>query len=478
MKTIIPLDPVTRIEGHLKVEIEVDVVAGVQQVTEARATGTLFRGFETILIGRNPEDAPHITQRICGVCPVPHAVASVEALENAGAATAPDNGRIIRNLVLGANFIDSHILHFYHLAALDFLEGPAMAPWQPSWKADKRFDKATTATLVQHYLTALDMRRKAHEMGAIFGGKLPHTPAIIRGGATAVPKAADITRCRAYLTELNTFVRDIYLPDVEALAATYPEYASIGRGHGNLLAFGVFDLDAAGTSKLLKPGWTFDGNPSVQPIDLTQIREQVEYSWYANTGGNLNPANGVTVPQYPKASAYSWMKAPRYKTLPLEAGALSRMWVNGDYQRGISVLDRHRARVLETQKIIGEMAQWLGQIKLGSPAYTNKALPLNAKGVGLTEAPRGALGHWFEMKNGLISRYQIITPTCWNASPRDGSGMRGPLEQALVGTTVANKAEPIEVLRIIHSFDPCMSCAVHVVDPVDRRFVVPVGVAL
>jgi hydrogenase large subunit len=465
--TTLVIDPVTRLEGHLKIEVEVDTVGGKQQVVDAFATGTLFRGFEVLLINRPPEDAQHITQRICGVCPVPHGMAAVTALDRAYKVTVPPNARILRNLVLGANFIQSHILHFYHLAALDFIDGPNMPPWQPSWQADKRLDAGATAALVNNYVKALEMTRKAHEMGALFGGRMPHPPAYIPGGFTATPRAERISKFQAYLGELLGFIQGVYLKDVDALGKAYPDYFSIGRGPGNLLAFGVFDTDDTGARKLLRQGRIVNGYPTVQRFDVRQITEEVTHSWYQETPSALNPASGVTAPQYPKAEAYSWLKAPRYGGAPYEAGPLARMWVNGDYQRGISVMDRHLARAQETLKITAAMRDWVGQLNAGGPVYAPSSPPASASSFGLTEAPRGALGHWLQIGNGKISRYQVVTPTCWNASPRDRAGKRGPIEEALIGTPVANLDQPVEVVRVIHSFDPCLSCAVHVLRPAE-----------
>jgi hydrogenase large subunit len=465
MATIKIIDPVTRLEGHLKMEITVDTVNGKQQVVDARSTGTLFRGFEQILIGRDPRDAQHITQRICGVCPVPHGMASIMAQDKAFKVTPPNNARIMRNLVLGSNFIQSHILHFYHLAALDYMEGPGMAPWQPAWNVDIRITGSTAQTLVNHYVSAIDMTRKAHEMGALFGGRMPDPIAYIAGGFTATPRSDRIAKFKTYLTELISFINGTYLPDVAAVAKTYPEYSAIGGGYGNLLAFGVFDLDATGASKLLKAGRSVGGSQAINTVDINQIAETVKYSWYSDGTTNLKPAAGLTTPQYPKSNAYSWLKAPRYGGTAYEAGPLARMWVNGDYQKGVSVMDRHAARAQETLKIAKAMQTWVTQLQTNGPVYNSSTVPATASAYGLTEAPRGALGHWLQLANGKISRYQIITPTCWNASPRDDAGKPGPIEKALIGTPIINPDQPIEVLRVIHSFDPCLSCAVHVSRP-------------
>jgi len=476
MPTIKTIDPVTRLEGHLKIEVTVDLVNGVQQVVDARATGTLFRGFENMLINRHPWDAQHVTQRICGVCPVSHATAAVLAADAAAKVTAPTNGRIMRNLILAANFIQSHILHFYHLAALDYVDGPAMPPWQPSWAADKRLPAATNTALVNHYVAALAMRRKAHEMGAVFGGRMPDPPVFIAGGVTAPLTAAMVTKYRSYLTELTTFVNSTYAPDVQALGAAYSDYGAIGRGYGNLLAYGVFPQDAAGTNLTLKRGYILNGNVAgKQTLDPNQITEHVTSSWYQAIDGPKPPRAGSTHAQYPKTGAYSWLKAPRYGSNPMEVGALARMTMTDGKNRGVSVLARHIARADETVLLAQAIPTWLNQLAPGQPTIVNAPVPATGEGVGLTEAPRGALGHWTMVGGSKLSAYQIVTPTCWNASPRDGIGQRGPIEQALIGTPVNNLDEPIEVLRVIHSFDPCLSCAVHVARPEEgaRIFAVP-----
>lgn len=478
----IQIDPLSRLEGHLRLEVQVE--SGY--VMDARASGTLFRGFENILIGRDPRDSQHITQRICGVCPVSHSMAAVIALDAACGVTVNDNARILRNLVMGANLLDSHILHFYHLTLPDFVDMPDMAPWDPTMDSLKKITGAASEVWVAHYLEALKHRRQAHEMAAIFGGKLPHPPTYVPGGFTNTPTSDQIKRFGAYLNDLVTFINSYYLPDAQALSQIYPEYLSIGKGYGNLLSFGCFDLDSPGSSKLLARGRVVNGSSTVQAVDVQAITEHVNHSWYSNrtavipldddgftviSGGNLNPARGVTDPVDPatKPNAYSWLKAPRYANVPYEAGPLARMFVTGPYldwqPAGISVMDRHLARAYETLKVAQAMQTWLAQLQAGQKAYTPCSVPSSATAFGLTEAPRGALGHWLQITNGKISRYQVVTPTCWNASPRDAGGLLGPIEKALIDTPVQDPTRPIEVLRVVHSFDPCLACAVHVMRP-------------
>jgi hydrogenase large subunit len=461
------MDPVTRIEGHMKVEIAVDIVGGQQQIVDAHCTGTLFRGFETLLNGRSPLDAPVITQRICGVCPISHGQTAVLALENVSDYLPNTNARLLRNLTLGANFLQSHILHFYLLAALDYVAGPATSPWAPAWQVDMRpgLDEVSA-----NLTAALNARRQAHEMGAVFGGKMPSSHTFIPGGFTAVPTAADIDRYRQHVSALTDFIHNVYLPDVQRVANLYSDYYTIGTGCENLLAYGVFELDDLGGSRLFAAGYADGGSLNVQKsLPLADISESVKHSWYADSTDGLSPSAGVTQPDYPKSSdAYSWLKAPRLLDKPYEVGPLARMWVNGDYQRGISVMDRHMARAQEASKIAAAMTGWLDALSPGQSAYDDNFDQYSGTGVGLSEAPRGALGHWLEITSGKISHYQIITPTCWNASPRDSQGIPGPMEQALIGTPIANPDQPVEALRVIHSYDPCLSCAVHIMRP-DRK---------
>lgn len=461
----VAIDPVTRLEGHLKVDVAIDKVNGEQQVVDAHCIGTLFRGFEKLMEDRDPRDAPIITSRICGVCPTSHAHCASLTLDHAFGVAPPDNARILRNLVDGACFLESHILHFFLLSLPDFLQGPHKGPWMPGWDVGKRINKATGEALTAGYLSAIETRRKVHEMGAIFGGKLPHTPAYIAGGFTAVATSAERSDFRAILTEVTDFLNNVQLPQVEQVASLYDEYFSIGRGYANLLSYGSLDLNAAGTAKFFDRGRIVNGLGSAVAVDLGEVTEHVTHSWYEDSTNDLHPSTGATLPQHPKAEGYSWLKSPRYGGDVYEVGPLARMWVNGEYTNGVSVMDRHRARVREAILVAEAMDGWLDELVLQGSSYVSPTLPSSGTGFGLMEAPRGALGHWLEITDSRISHYQVLTPTCWNASPRDTAGQPGPLEQALIGTPVANADEPIEVLRVVHSFDPCMDCATHVSRP-------------
>ncbi|MCX7009717.1 MAG: nickel-dependent hydrogenase large subunit, partial [Kiritimatiellaeota bacterium] len=278
--------------------------------------------------------------------------------------------------------------------------------------------------------------------------------------------AADkIAAFQALLTTIQNFINTSYVPDVEALSSLYSDYFFVGRGYGNLLSYGVFELNDAGSSKLFNRGRIIAGAGAAQAVDVAQITESVTHSWYSNASNNLNPASGDTIAQYPKPGGYSWLKAPRYGGVPYECGPLARMWVNGEYINGISVMDRIRARAYEARKLAAAMQTWLTQLSVGASTYTPYTNPSGAvSAMGLTEAPRGALGHWVSMSGGTIARYQVITPTCWTISPRDSTDQLGPLEKALMGTPVNNVNHPVEILRVIHSVDPCLDCATHLIN--------------
>lgn len=462
MATISIIDPIPRIEGHLKIELEID--SGT--ITNAKVSGTLFRGFERIMKGRSPVEAPIITQRICGVCPIPHAQASSMALENISKWVPGNNARILRNLIMGSNFIQSHILHFYVLSAVDFTPGPQRAPWIPAWDIDIR---SGLQSIMDHFTMALTAHRQAHEMGAIFSGKMPHAASFVPGGITSSVTDEKVNAFRTYLTSLKSFIENTYIPDVKSIADVYGDYFIIGSGPKNLLSFGAFE--EKGEDRLFRPGYLEKGQSQLSAnFTSADITEYVTYSWYANDSV-LTPAQGTTVPQYPKGDAYSWIKSPRLSGKPCETGPLARMKINGDYTGGISVLDRHLARASEALKIATAMERWLNELQTGS-AYDPYYYQGTGTGEGLTEAPRGALGHWVSVgSDGKISNYQVVTPTCWNASPKDSNGIHGPLEQALIGIPIINEKQPIEALRVIHSFDPCIACAVHVVRPDEETLI-------
>jgi hydrogenase large subunit len=465
-KVKVAIDPITRIEGHLKVEVEVK--GGV--VVDARCYGGMFRGFENILKGRDPRDASQIVQRICGVCPTAHATASSLALDDAFGVTLTTNGRIARNLILGANYLQSHILHFYHLAALDYVNGPDVAPFIPRYKKnDVRVDKAVNDIGVGQYLEALEIRKVCHEMVALLGGRMPHVQGIVVGGTTEIPSREKLNEYLKRFKVVKKFVEEKYLPLVYLLAGPYGDLLKTGSGHKNCIAFGVFPMNDAGDT-LLKSGAYTDGKDS--KFDHSLIKEYVKYSFFEDGTTGLHPSKGKTVPTPDKAGAYSFIKAPRYNGKPHEGGPLARMWVTnpelskvGREKLGVkklrdigdaafSILGRHVARAEETLLVANAVEQWLVEATPGAETFVPAPIPVSAEGLGLTEAPRGALLHYIDIKDSVISNYQVTSATIWNANPMDDMGQRGPIEQALIGVPVPDPENPVNVGRLIRSFDP------------------------
>ena len=454
----IVIDPVTRLEGHLKVEVAVE--GG--KVVDSHVVGTMYRGFEPILAGRDPRDAVFLTQRICGVCPVSHGTAAAMALDEACGANVPTNGRLLRNLILGGNFLQSHITHFYNLSLPDYVQFPEIAPFTPHYKGDFRFNKDTNDRLVGNYFRALEIRRKCHEMIANFCGKMPHQVSIIAGGVTSVPKAERIEAYRKLLAEITAFIENDYQQDVQLVARAYDDYFTSGVGPKNYIVYGAFLMDDQGRDMLFPSGVVINGK--LQPLDRAKISEDVTHSWYnADTGGN--PATAKTQDQWGKAGAYSWVKAPRYDNAVCETGPLSRMVVSGRYQGGTSAMDRIVARMMESIVVARTLPRWLDELQPNVSAEAAVEVPFAGSGAGLCEAPRGALGHWVTINNYKIERYQAVVPTTWNASSRDGNGKKGALEDALIGLAVPDADNPLPVVRAVHSFDPCLACAVHIIQP-------------
>ncbi len=509
MSSTISISPLTRIEGHLAVHAKTEKVedADGYRVTEAECHGEMFRGLENILIGRFPTDAQQITQRICGVCPISHGLASIRAQEMAYGISPSKNGRLLQNLILAANYLQSHILHFYHLAALDFVDVTAVlhytgeqrilrdlrawvekalaskevfpaAPFLPRYEVAYVKDLDRNMALLAHYVEALEMRRICHEMAAVFGARLPHSTAIVPGGCTQVPTLERIITYRSRLKQVMKFIHQVYLPDLLLVAQEFPGYFELGRGCRNFLAYGVFDMDQPG-QRYIRGGAVIEGR--WEKLDEQAISEDVGRSRFTQPSG-LHPRVGETKPTPDKATAYSWLKAPRYRGQVMEVGPLARVlvnyhdpaehWIRGEVDRFLSdvgvaaeklesVLGRHVARGLESTWIGRQAFAWLDELEIGGAPAADFEIPSAGSGYGLIEAPRGALGHWLEIEDYRIKRYQCVVPTTWNCSPRDDRGTPGPVEQALHGTTVLDPAQPMEVGRIVRSFDPCLACAVH-----------------
>jgi hydrogenase large subunit len=504
----ITIDPITRIEGHLKIEIEVEN----GKVKNAWSSGTMARGFEAMLVGKDPRDASFVTSRFCGVCYSVHQMASARALDQAFGAKVPWPGTLIRNLVMAAEYIYDHTLHFYQLSALDYIDIMAIAeykgkdkdliaikekilnlvnskdtyPLTPRYKPDEFTvkDPEIVIMAVKHYIDALKMHAKARNMGAIWGGRTPHYQNIVVGGVTSYPDINQIVRFKTMLDEQAKFINEVYIPDV-LLFGTGPLWKlaemGIGGGHYNYLSYGGFEKDQSGD--MVFPSGVIVGldvnNIKVDNFDPEKITESVKYGWYKDNKP-VHPYNGEQVFKLDKKDAYSFVKAPRYDGRPMEVGPLARMIIakNPDLlslvKKGAKpgVVARHAARAIETKLVVEACYGWLDQLltEMTKPNFKihdteHWEPPESGMGAGFYEAPRGALGHWIKIKDKKIENYQAVVPSTWNASPRCEKGYRGQYEESLIGVPVPDTDNPINVVRVIRSFDPCLACAIHLIDP-------------
>ncbi len=515
------VDPLTRIEGHLRVEVEVN--GG--EVTDAWVSGTLYRGMEKVVQGRDPQDAFYISQRICGVCPISHGHASTMSAEAAMGISIPEGARLVRNIIEGAQFLHSHILWFYTLAALDYVD-PVKAleanvadtyalaqaagtgacdfgavkdrlaglvnngqlsifsnGWfgHPDYAADMPAELHLIA--VAHYLEALQIQAEAAQVIGIMGGKFPHFMTSINGGTSFVPTEEKLDDVLFRLLKINNWVKNTMIPDTLAIAPFYKDALGFGGGTGKFLAWGVFnDPSFDLTSRYLPGGAILDGL-KVEDPDPAKVTEYVEHSWYDNAESNLHPSEGEANAKYTEYNTddkYSWGKAVRYDEQPTEVGPLSRMLIA--YLRGVepvqdlidgtlsalgaagkpevlvSLLGRVAARNLETAYVgdltVGWVTEVIEAMKGGSVDLFTEHEIKDGSGYGLWEAPRGSVGHWMTVKGGKIDRYNVVAPTTWDIAPRDRDGVRGPMEEALIGTPVSDVEKPMNVCRVARSFDP------------------------
>lgn len=554
----ITVDPITRIEGHLRIDAEVD--GG--EIKNAWSSGQMWRGIEVILQGRDPRDAWIFTQRICGVCTTVHGIASVRSVENALGMEIPLNAQYIRNLVLAIHALHDHIVHFYQLSALDWVDvvsalkadphetaklAASLSDWPQNSVQRFRAVQAKVQAIVDsgqlgpfanaywghpamtlppeanlmavsHYLEALDYQRKATQALAILSGKNPHIQNLTVGGVTTAinpDNEATLNMERLYwvkqlVEEVQGFVKNVYLPDVIAVGALYSDWLKYGAGVLNYLAVPDMPLDTKGTKFDLPGGTIFGGNlASVKeimnfndPYFKDNVVECISRAWYKGDW-TKHPYDEETVPNYTdfkENGKYSWLKAPRFRGEPMQVGplaqvligyalgheltkkyvddALSRVNSLAKANLGPEVLHstpgRHLARAVRCA-MLSDLAlkHWellVNNIGRGDYTIFNKpTFPKGEqKGFGFHEAPRGALSHWIVIKDGAIKNYQCVVPSTWNAGPRDDKEKLGPYEASLVGNPMADATKPLEVLRTIHSFDPCIACAVHMVDPAGR----------
>ncbi len=532
----IVVDPITRIEGHLRIEVEVEN----GRVKDARSAATLFRGLEMILKGRDPRDAQHFTQRTCGVCTYTHALASTRALEDAIGVEIPRNATTIRNLVLGMQYLHDHVVHFYHLHALDFVDVTAALKADPVKAAQLNasisgkplsaetlktvqtkvrtlvdsgqlgpftnayflgghpayyLDPETNLVATAHYLEALRKQVKIAQAMAVFGAKNPHTQFTVAGGVTCYNalKKEPLEQFEALYRETLEFVEQFYIPDLLLVAGAYKDWAGIGGGAVNYMTFGEFPGDERRLeTRWLKPGVILDRKiDTILPFDPSRIEEHVRHSWYEGEQARA-PYEGETAPKFTSmgdTDRYSWMKAPRYDGKVVETGPLAQVLVS--YAQGqaavkpvvdqvlaalgtgpealFSTLGRTAARGIEALAVARQTGTWLEELKDNlaggdTKIVENCEVPKSARGVGFVNAPRGGLSHWIVIEDGRIANFQLVVPSTWNLGPRDAAGQRSAVEEALIGTPVADPKRPVEILRTVHSFDPCVACGVHVID--------------
>ncbi|WP_315715464.1 MULTISPECIES: nickel-dependent hydrogenase large subunit [unclassified Bradyrhizobium] len=564
MNQRIVVDPITRIEGHLRIEAETDPQGAI---TGAYSSGTMVRGIELILKGRDPREAWAFAQRICGVCTLVHGIASVRAVENALGYAIPPNAQLIRNLMIAAQYVHDHVMHFYHLHALDwvdvvsalkadpaatsqlaqsissfpksspgyfadtqkrlkaFVEGGQLGIFAGGFWGHPGFKLPAEANLmaVAHYLEALAWQREVVQLHTVFGGKNPHPNFLVGGAPSAISLNTGGTAIgidglqtvKTVIGRMKDFVEQVYLPDTLAIASFYKDWFARGEGVGNFLTYGDFPEKGMDdpASWLIPAGAILNRDlTTIHPVDMNnseEIQEFVSHSWYDYATGKdkgLHPYEGETNLHYtgPKppfeqldvGASYSWLKAPRWKGHVMEVGPLARVLMLhakgheptrelAGYALGklelpltamFSTMGRTAARALESKIVVDQMSTWydrlLSNIRAGdlnvhnSNKWDPSTWPTEAKGVGFMEAPRGALAHWVVIKNKRIDNYQAVVPSTWNAGPRDSKGQPGPYEAALMDRhTLHDPRQPLEIQRTIHSFDPCIACAVHVIDP-------------
>ena len=483
MTTLITIDPFNRIEGDLRIEIEVED----NTVVSAKSSGIMFRGFERIMPGRSPMDALVITPRICGICSGSHGVAAAKALAQAQSAEMPENAYYMKNLILGIEVVMSHLSHFYLLFAPD-LPSARYKNLSVYETVNQRFRSMSGSSVV----SALSARQNALEIMGLVGGKWPNSLAIHPTGTTSTMNLSTLTRTIGIMKEFQDFMEKRFLGcslnewlDIDSLdkllkwkginahhesdlglfltMCLEAGFDRIGKGPNRYMSYGAYDLPGGIT---WLPSGYYEGR--VQPFDQALVKEHIGSSFFRDAVEARHPLEGVTAPLAEKSGAYSWAKAPRYDGKTVEVGPLARMIIADDplltdmmQQMNSSVMTRMFARLREMCRLTKEMSCWLEKIRPTEPFYDIPSSRFSSNGIGLTEAARGSLGHWMKISSNLIENYQVVTPSAWNMSPRDESGQPGPVEQALIGTHVADSKDPVEVNHIIRSFDPCMSCTVH-----------------
>lgn len=457
------INPITRISGFLQIEVMIEK----NIVIEARNNGFLFRGFEEMLKGRSPLDAIYFTERICGICSTAHGFVSATCLEDALKIEPDENGSILRQIMHGCEFLQNHIRHFYQFTIPDY----AKIDVNPANDGDSRkykLPKDVNARINNNYIESLKYSRAAHKMLAILGGKAPHNHGIFVGGVTVNIDASKIIELKSILYSIKDFVSNVMFEDINSISKYYPEDFKMGKGYGNFLSYGAFDKSFNEPMTYVKSGTLI--NNILEDLDITKINEDIRYSYYSDSKEVLTLEDKAWKADLNKKDAYSWVKAARYNGLPMEVGPLARLWINGKYTKGISTLDRTMARVIEANMICDIIENLINKVKLIKATQSKWEISESAKGVGLRDTTRGALAHFITIEGKKIANYNIITPSGWNISPEDSEGNKGVVEKALIGTYVDDVKNPSEIGRIIRSFDPCVSCATHIISDKFKDF--------
>ncbi|HBJ2621983.1 Ni/Fe hydrogenase [Clostridium botulinum] len=455
----IVIDPVTRISGLLKIEVDVEN----NKIVDAKSTGSQFRGFEKMFQGRPPLDIIRLAPRICGICSTSHAIAATLALENALNITPDFNGKVIRDIAHGFEFLQNHLRTTYFFAFPDFVKITASNPLYKDGtdkELDYRLPTDITKKINEDYLEAIKYSRECHRAIAVLAGKAPHCHGIWVGGISTYIDVPEKEAVKYTITVVKEFIENKLLEDVKIIAQYYNDYFNMGKGYGNLMDFGLYS-DYKAPIKYTEASAMINGKK--ENIDVNNITENVKYSYLDIPGGMVMPGVSSTPEANPyKQDAYSWVDAARYKNYSMEGGPLARQILNGYYENKISAMDRILARVLESVKICESIIGLIDLMKLGQAVQEEWKIPSKANGIGLTGAPRGDLGHWLSIENKQVSNYTLIPPSAWNLSPTDSNNIKGPVEEALIGTEINDMKNPVEIGRIVRSFDPCSNCAAHV----------------
>lgn len=447
MSRKIIIDPITRISGFLEITANIDK----NEVSDVETSGLLYRGFEKILVNRPPLDAVFLTERICGICSAAHSIASSMAIENALNLKIDINDMYIRDIIHGFEFIQNHIRQFYLFTVPSYVRMPHISPLYQNDYEDFRIPDKVERIINDNYIKSIEMGRLAHEGEAELGGKAPHNHGVFPGGVTTLMDSYKISKIKSIIKKLIGFVKYNMMEDMNIISEYYSDYFKKGKSYNNFLSFGVFNNYTEENISYINPSVIIDGVH--RKFSRDKISEDIRYSYYEDDKINLD-----------KENAYTFIKAARYDGVPMETGPLARLILSGNYAIKSSCMDRNRARVIETYKILNIMNNLINKVNIKKNNQGIYNFEGKFTGFGLTDTTRGALYHSIEIENSIIKDYNIITPTGWNLSPKSSNGLYGTTEKSLLGTKIKNVKNPIELGRIVRSYDPCVSCATHVLN--------------